>query len=235
MNTKEHAHTIHGIPGRMFARHLDARGLYSAQKWVARKETGPDDYIKVEMRFDDQCRNGHQTFTITGSTNYTGGCIHEKIAEHFPTLAPLIPWHLCSTDGPLHYIENTVYLAGDRDCHGLKKGEFRQHTSRGPHQANGTPGIPCWTLTRPARAECDVYSHEKPAPVTLDWKPDGITGEGKERELAHARSSAIWPEATDAELMQEPDALRAQLAARLPELLSRFREAMTACGFDWKE
>lgn len=66
-------------------------------------------WIKAEIRFDDRCRNGHDTFSITGDYYGTGGCIHGEIAEAFPELAPLIKWHLCSTDGPLHYVANTVY------------------------------------------------------------------------------------------------------------------------------
>jgi hypothetical protein len=37
------------------------------------------------------------------------------VQEHFPELAPFLKWHLCSTDGPLHYIANTRYHAGFRD------------------------------------------------------------------------------------------------------------------------
>lgn len=82
--------------------------------------------LEVEVRYDDRCGSGHNTFSITGSemrwlkdgsrralsnTWYSGGCQHELIAEKFPDLAPLIKWHLMSSDGPLHYIENTVYWA----------------------------------------------------------------------------------------------------------------------------
>ena len=87
------------------------------------------------VRHDDKCGNGHNTFTITGDlydrdrnngepsvTLSTGkhrwlgscGCLHKKIAKHFPQLAPLIKWHLTSTDEPMHYIENSLYWAGKR-------------------------------------------------------------------------------------------------------------------------
>ena len=79
------------------------------------------------VRHDDRCKNGHNSFSITGELSgsdgtESGGCMHEDIAEHFPELRHLIKWHLCSTDGPLHYVANTVYLAGDRD-HWGKAGE----------------------------------------------------------------------------------------------------------------
>ena len=67
--------------------------------------------FRVKIRYDDQGGNGHNTFAITGSYDSACGCIHELIAEHFPPLKKYIKWHLCSRTGPLHYIENTLYLA----------------------------------------------------------------------------------------------------------------------------
>lgn len=73
------------------------------------------------VQWDDECGNGHNTFSITGAI-YRGsgaralarepiacGCIHEEIARAVPELAPLIQYHLVSSDGPLHYIANTMY------------------------------------------------------------------------------------------------------------------------------
>lgn len=84
--------------------------------------------LKVTLRFDDSCNNGHESFAITGEL-YEGfrevasGCLHEEIAKTFPEFEPLIKWHLCSIDGPMHYVANTCYHAGDRDHWGLRKGE----------------------------------------------------------------------------------------------------------------
>jgi hypothetical protein len=70
--------------------------------------------IVATVRHDDRCGNGHNTFSITGDV-YVGrrldtcGCIHDLIAEHFPELREYIKWHLVSTDGPLHYIDNSLY------------------------------------------------------------------------------------------------------------------------------
>lgn len=184
------------------------------------------------VRYDDQCENGHNTFAITGDTHRNGkedygGCIHEIIAERIPHLAPYIKWHHCTTDGPWGYLENTIYHAGDRDCWGLRKGEFRQHTSRGK-QNEGVSGVPNWHLELPKTN--DVYSIEKPAPVTLEWQPYGRTGEGKERDLAAARNSAIWPEATDEQLCLEPEELKKLLEARLPKLMEDFQAAVESLG-----
>ena len=197
--------------------------------------------VVASVRHDDRCGNGHNTFSITGTVygkhsngrvlSYeSGGCVHDVIAAHIPELAEFIKWHLVSTDAPMHYSANVVYLAGDRDCWGLKAGEFKQHLSRA-QQNGGVPGVPNWVLDIPEGAARDVYAEECPAPVVVQWKPYGRTGEGKARELDAARRAAIWPEATDEELSAEPEALRAMLAARLPGLMAEFRKAVESLGF----
>ena len=94
-----------------------------------------DATIQTTARYDDECRNGHNSFSLTADIrtaqqDVAGGCLHEEIANSFPELKPLIKWHLCGSDGPMHYIANTVYQAGERDCHGKLKGEpMRWETS----------------------------------------------------------------------------------------------------------
>ena len=73
--------------------------------------------IVAKIRYDDTCRNGHNSFAVTATIyengkDFMGGCCHEEIAKHFPELVPFIKWHLVSTDGPLHYVENSLYWAG---------------------------------------------------------------------------------------------------------------------------
>ncbi len=67
--------------------------------------------LTINIRYDDECGNGHNTFAITGTTPDTCGCIHDVIVRAMPELEPLIKWHLMSSDGPLHYIANAVYHA----------------------------------------------------------------------------------------------------------------------------
>lgn len=96
-------------------------------------ENGTTYRIKAKVRYDDECNNGHNTFSITGEideksksgkwVDCAGGCIHDEIVEHFPELAQFIKWHLVSSDGPMHYLGNTLYHAGNRDCWGKVKGE----------------------------------------------------------------------------------------------------------------
>ena len=106
--------------------------VLSKSQFIRKTYPLPDDgKLDVYIRFDDNCGNGHNTFTITGTEyrkNRLGnlrevsfGCIHSLIKEHAKDVAHLIKWHLTSTDGPLHYLENTAYWASDTDWDGSKK------------------------------------------------------------------------------------------------------------------
>lgn len=131
----ERAGDVFGVPGRFFNVVADPANpaIIRNQKWVSESRSavagwGKGARLAVEIRFDDDCGNGHNSFAVTGEIRtprewLAGGCLHDEIAAVFPELAPLIRWHLCSTDGPMHYIANAVYLAGDRDCNGKRKGE----------------------------------------------------------------------------------------------------------------
>lgn len=213
----------------------DGRILNQTMKLSGAYKEHDNEYrIVVTLRFDDEHNNGHESFAMTADIRengreYMGGCCHEEIVRVFPALAPLVKWHLCSTDGPMHYLANTLYLAGERDHNGLLKGEFRPFR-------NKETGQPEWKIPfEPAYSKCREYivSDTKPAPLVLEYEQYGHTGEGKARELDHARSAAIWPDATDAELCA-PD-LKERLIARLPGLLADFKAAMLGAGFLWPE
>jgi hypothetical protein len=88
--------------------------------------------ITATVRYDDDCGNGHNSFSITGDikekirgrwVDSCGGCIHDEIAKHFPELKPFIKWHLVSSDEPMYYLQNTLYHVSDKDCWGHRKGE----------------------------------------------------------------------------------------------------------------
>ena len=93
--------------------------------------------IIAHLRHDDECNNGHNTFSITCDiqekrrnnrwVEHSGGCCHEEFAKHFPEHAHLLRWHLTSTDGPMHYLTNTVYLASDKDYNGRRKGDVSRY------------------------------------------------------------------------------------------------------------
>lgn len=141
MIRNESAHAINGVSGRLFALHRPPApwkaGTFANQTWKSESRAiegyGTNGKMTVEVRFDDNCRNGHNSFAITATVITTeskhfrdiaaGGCMHDDIAQVFPELAPLIQFHLMSTDSPMHYVANACYHAGDRDCYGRAKGE----------------------------------------------------------------------------------------------------------------
>lgn len=245
----EKAHAINGVQGRMFALHVPPApwkaGTFANQSWISESRSikgyGKGAALTVHIRFDDGCRNGHNTFSITAEVREPGyrdvracGCMHDDIAKIFPELAPLIIWHLCSTDGPMHYIANTIYRAGDRDHNGLLKGEKRQIR-------NGKTGQLAWQLVAIVDGEeVPIYRLDKnvdadiaPTAPDVRYVPWCRIGEGKSRELAHARSSACWPEATDEQLCLPKAELEALLTARLPALLVAMQRDIEAAGFLW--
>lgn len=102
---------------------------------------GKEHCIIAEIRWDDECNNKHNTFSITGKmgriySGYsqehfthngkkylyeTGGCIHDEIREHFPELRHLIKYHLASSNAPMYFFENSQYWA--------KKGDLKNASS----------------------------------------------------------------------------------------------------------
>ena len=137
--TQEHSAAVHGVPGRMMRKIVwdSAPGLFASQTWVSEPRKingfGTNGQLTVKLSFQDNPRNGHNTFRATGTVVTAesrrrkdiaaGGMLHEEIAAVFPEIAHLLKWHGVSTDGPCHYIANAIFLAGDKDCHGLRVGE----------------------------------------------------------------------------------------------------------------
>lgn len=135
INTQEHAHNLFGIDGRMFNRVVATNGLYLHQTFGASRPFNEPGYkkgstISIQMRFDDNCRNGAMSFAMTGSVKEPGardssmaGCIHGELAKYFPEVAHLIKWHLTDTRYPLHYAANAIYHASNQDHSGYAAGE----------------------------------------------------------------------------------------------------------------
>lgn len=239
---KESAHSINGVPGRMHnVVVFPGTSRIANQTWLSESRKiagfGEGGLIRVEIKFDDYCKNGHETFSIcaTVSTSKSrrrddieaGGQLRGEIAEVFPELVPLIKYHLVSTDGPMHYIANALYHA-------------KQH---GPQSAwvyyKGTsPSDPLGLgedsdkerLLGYLSAEQAAKAEGQPG-YRIKW--DEKTA--KVRNLEHARSSACWPEATDDELSVDSESLKSKLIARLPGLMMEFRDAVTNAGFIWPE
>jgi len=186
---------------------------------------GVSEVCRADIRWDDECGNRHNTFSITGVCGGACGCIHDDIAKHFPALRPLLKWHGVNSDGPFSYLGNTVYHAGDLDYNGLRAGEVSQ-------LRNGRTGEPSWI--RNGTPTEYANGPTKPADVLASgWEPWTRTGEGKPRDLPAARSCAVWSDATDADLTASPHELRAALLARLPALMVEFKTAVESLGFTY--
>lgn len=249
----EEARAINGVKGRAYEvvtwagnGSAKAPNEIANQKWascarlVDARHWGTGATISVELRFDDECKNGRKSFAITAEIRRPRqrdveacGCLHDEIARYFPELAHLIPWHIVDEGGPLHYVANTCYHASNRDHRGLLAGEKRQ-------LVNGRSKLPVWELRRADGGKLETGSSnwrestEQPAEsVTLTWQPVWIVGEGKARNLDAARRCAVWPDAPEALLTGPREDLEAALKARLPALIADFRAAMDSCGFVW--
>lgn len=78
--------------------------------------------IEVKISLNDEHKNGHQDFSITGNIYghptsnadkyfVSGGCIHDDIIKHFPEFIPFVRLHLCDFDGvPMHAAPNMCYF-----------------------------------------------------------------------------------------------------------------------------
>jgi len=174
-----------------------------------------------------------------------GGCDHDAITANFPHLAKYVKWHLVNVgSGPMHYLANTLYHAGDCDYNGLRAGEKRQIV-------NGRTKLPRWELVA-VNAEGvkisstptgDKYRESETVPLfilehnadgenapevapRLEWRPLYRIGEGKDRDLEAARRTAVWPNASDEELSLPREELKAKLIARLTALMAEFEADM---------
>lgn len=85
-----------------------------------------DTLICVSIRLNDECKNGHQDFSITGDIweankpkidkyYLGGGCCHDDILELFPEFKIFVDLHLCDyTGAPMYAIENGLYHMKDK-------------------------------------------------------------------------------------------------------------------------
>lgn len=195
--------------------------LTKEQKKVSRRqytEEGIDYRADINIRFDDECGNGHNTFSLTCAVwrkqngrwvEDSAGCQHDLIARISPTLRPYIKWHLVSTDGPMHYIANTMYHASaiswqQRKYYFYLEGKLIRIVDE---------------------AERDFLNMKYGKEATFKDYPNPAA---KEPNLQYARECAVWPDATLEQLQDT-----ALLTARLPALMEAFKHDMEELGFTY--
>lgn len=210
--------------------------------------------VKVVAEWGDPCKNGYNRLhfrsvvsvydedtdnllAVGEPGDYTE--VWQRLENYYdPALNDILVYDGFTTR-LTYYIENTLYHAGDRDCWGLRKGEKRQIV-------NGRTGQPSWHLgvvgpdgteyaIHEIRHKLGEYADGAAPPelegYTFKYLPWCRTGEGKERELGHARRGSFWPDATDEELCS--DDLADRLVARAPEVLAKAKALIESFGLTW--
>lgn len=209
-------------------------------------EGGRPHAIVATVRWDDRCGNGHNSFSVTaalygpdrirgegtiatptGKTLWCcgGGCCHDEIAKYVPEWAHLIRWHLFDPSGPMHYVANTAY-------HALQHGPNMAWVYHKAMTVTPPGGGHPIKLREQCLKYCDITEAEAiiaSNPEIYFMKIDEKTA--KTRNLAHARATAVWPDATD-EDMTAPG-LEQRLIARLPALVEAMRQDVINIGFNW--
>ena len=188
--------------------------------------------VAVDVQWYRLGNNKHKHLSITGSvSDSTGkwldrcGQVTEDIARVYPELRHILKWHLMDESAPMHYIANTVYHAGNDGA-----GEVRY----APVAPGSKIMAPMWECDRPSGGHAGIkVSATRPPDEVLSWRP--VLREGKPRNFELARESAVWPDATDEQLMLPAPELTALLQARLPGLLQQFRADMAALGFNLED
>ncbi|QYW06049.1 hypothetical protein KASIA_p005 [Shewanella phage vB_SspS_KASIA] len=213
-------------------------------------------YKKVvcNIRYDDQCGNGHNTFAITGgfyenqiqiNNNDPSmcGCCHDELSRVFPEIKHLIKWHLVNSDGPMYYAENTMYHARDTDTDGLKKGEYKAYKLKVVTNAISSEPVVLFStgevytnkINNPNLAKSNdkelAKLNEFTDTLTIPYEvmtvnSEWALSEGKEPNIKAARDTAIWPEATLEQLLDKD-----VLQARLPALMATFQSDIESFGF----
>jgi len=219
--------------------------LTKNQKKTYRKDVivdGEPVTIIATVRHDDEWGNGHNTFAITAEvydqhgsardgtvTHKTGkrlkmsacGCCHDEIAKHFPELREALKFHLCSTDGPLHYVANTMYNARDNGpTHALVRFDDPENGIK----AQVVRYCPIEEAKEMCLKPGKVFNYVSRA----GYRFEADEKTAKKADLEAARNSAIWPDAT-LEQLQSKEALE----ARLPELMREFKATIEALGFEY--
>lgn len=210
--------------------------VYSQKtKFMVTNPANPNQEAHVTIRWDDEGGASHDPFSINSRNTFSitaniydtclssSGACHNDLLKIDPDLNKYIKFHLFNHNGPMHYLENVCYLAGDKDCWGGSPGEQRK----------GKDGLPLWNVTPVFKDGSRLAGYvEGINPLEqVTFKVEPVVHEGKARELDKARLAACWPEATDEQLCLPKAELERLLLNRLPALMQEFKNMVESLGF----
>lgn len=96
--------------------------------------------MTIKIRLNDECKNGHQDFAITGDIYQKGkpridkyfisvGCIHDEILKSAPELQLFVSLHLCDYKGiPMHAIRTLEEMTGKKFIVDSKRTQYNAPT-----------------------------------------------------------------------------------------------------------
>jgi len=181
-------------------------------KWQPITLHGERIKVQATVKFSDDCGNGHNTLSVTGETqtpvgrSLSFGCCHEEIIAAFPRLEGLINYHLCSSDGPMHYVANTIYHAK----------EIPEKQDQWWFRLEGK------VIKIVSLAERDAMIEKYGDNAVFEDYPNSMA---KGSDIDAARSCAIWPDAALEQLLSE-----SALADHLPTIMDGLRLELDKVG-----
>jgi len=107
------------------------------EKQIKATYKGEDYCLTISWSYHSANKNRH--FSMTYNSRNSSGYSAETISTVFPEYAKYLKWHLVSSDGPMHYMGNSMYFAGNRDYDGLLKGERKVISEAHYLYANNVP------------------------------------------------------------------------------------------------
>ena len=129
-DTRSVPHTLLGVPGHLLQLPNPAGTDWEVQAFSAVRDfPGDGGQFLVYLTFNKGHRaNDEPYFALCGTCAGFSGVLEDaplnplskqwpeltplsQLSKYWPELAPLCQWHLCSTRGPLHYMENSMFWA----------------------------------------------------------------------------------------------------------------------------
>lgn len=135
-------------------------------------------FIKVFIQLDDECKNGHQDFNVTGEVYEANkpicdknmiscGCVHDEILRAFPEFKIFVDLHLCDYLGiPMHCTANGYYhlqngFNSTKPDNNSFKNEFCNYYRVTPNEFN---------ILNTSKSEIQFYLHLKELQIFDHWK-----------------------------------------------------------------